>query len=898
MPELSVPLARITIPPLRARLVPRSALIERLETNVPLVLLSASAGFGKTTLLSAWARQTQSHVAWLALDEQDNDPLRFWAAVLAALRHCDPGLGEAAYALLTQTSAPPLQAVLSELLNDLARSGEETALILDDYQVIDDPGIHQSLSFVLTHAPVGLHLLLSSRLDPALPLARLRARAQLVEIRDRDLRLSAHEAECFLTQTMELHLPEAAVLQLWQRTEGWITGLQLAALALRVHTDPMAFMQAFNGSHRFILDYVQEEVLASLPPATQRFLLRTAASPAVCADLCTQLCGEPRSQQMLEQLERANCFVISLDDERRWYRYHPLLRDVLLARLQAVEPEQVPLLHHTASAWYARQGRDAEAIAHAMEAGDWPVAASLIERFVDPESWQKEYHLLRHWLTRLPADVLRTRPHLSLLLAEAIIFTTQPGPQTLSGVAEPLRQAEQGYRETFNLAGESFLLVARAVLLALQREFSPAFALARKALPLLPCEDRKWHGLCLSVLATEAVLTGQHERASTLLERALAFHQVSGMLPAIQFIRLLQGDMALCRGELVYAHSWFRQVLDNVSKQQEQTTRPLADEAGAWCARVERLAWYGLAAVAFERNDLVEAERCLQKSGAMDQLIWLHILTPGLLLYVRLLQTLGKTELARTQLIELGASVSRSDVRREIHMCLAWLALAEADLMTAQHLTNELAQTPASLTLARREEETLLRARLGIAQGQEDRALAELAPMQQEIREAGRLHRELQILILQARGLAASGEDVQARTTVLQAVTLASRAGYQRLFLEEGQRMKTLLQHLLSDLHEPTLAAFVRHLVLAFGPELAPAPDAPEEEPFVLRVPLTAQEQRVLGLLAEGASNQEIAQVLVVGLSTAKKHVSQILSKLEVQNRTQAIARARQDGLL
>jgi len=265
---------------------------------------------------------------------------------------------------------------------------------------------------------------------------------------------------------------------------------------------------------------------------------------------------------------------------------------------------------------------------------------------------------------------------------------------------------------------------------------------------------------------------------------------------------------------------------------------------------------------------------------------------------VRLLKPLGEAELARTRLLELEASASQSDMRREVHLCQAWLALAQGDLAAAQHWAAELAQASAPLALVRREEETLLRARLHIAEGQPEGVLSELSPMLQETRDAGRRHRELQILVLQARGQAAGGNDVQARKTLLQAVTLAREEGYQRLFLEEGQLMKTLLQHLLPDLQEPMLASFVRRLLLAFGPALAAAPASAEEESCVPRGPLTAQEQRVLGLLAEGTSNQEIARALVIGLSTAKKHVSNILSKLEAQNRTQAIARAREDGLL
>lgn len=896
--ELPFLLTKITVPPLRERGIARSLLIERLSTNVPLVLLSASPGFGKTTLLSAWARQTHSHVAWLMLDEQDNDPAQFWLGVLAALRHNNPGFGEAAFASLTATLASPLQRVLAALLNDLARRAEETTLILDDYQVIDEPSIHQSLAFVLAHTPACLRLLLSSRVDPPLPLSRLRARAQLVEVRDADLRLSAEEAADFLTQTMELRLPEEAALQLWQRTEGWITGLQLAALSLRLYADPTSFVQAFSGGHRYLLDYVRDEVLAHLPLDTQRFLLRTSVLTALCADLCATLSGEQASQQMLEQLERANLFVAPLDDERRWYRYHPLFRDVLLARLRAVEPEQVPRLHRAASAWYAGQQRDAEAIAHALEAEDWEAAARLLERLVSPQSWRNEYHLLRRSLACLPVEVLRTHPHLALLLAQAIVFTTQSGPHVLSQVEEPLGLALQGYRDASDLAGEGSVYVARAVLLGHRGAFAIAFALARQALPLLPAGEQTWRGLCLVELATEAVLAGQFDQADSLLMDAHALLLESEQLTTIQFTRLLRGDMALCRGDLERAHFWFQQVLSSVNEWHELVQFQLTDGEGERRAHFERLGCYGMAAVAFERNDLSEAQHYLQEAGDVDQLSWLHVLTPGVLLWVRLLYAQGESERARARLLELEASVRQPDVQREVHLCQAWLALTQGDVEAARAFAAKLAPDGAPLALVRREEETWLRARLRIAEGQEERTLAELAPLLQETRNAGRLHQVVQILVLQARGQVAGGNDLQARATLLQAVTVASKAGYRRLFLEEGPLMKTLLQHLLPDVQEPGLAAFVRHLLLAFGPPLDPALASAGEEPPVPREPLTAQEQRVLGLLAEGASNQMIARALVVEVSTAKKHVSRILWKLGVQNRTQAIARARKDGLL
>src|SRR6266516_759481 len=314
MPEPDLLVTKFTIPPVHSLLLQRSHLLTVLDQSrsFPLTLLSASAGFGKTTLLSTWASQSTSQVAWLTLDEQDNDPTRFWAYVIAALRHSGSPVGEATPALLTSA--------LTALINELAALAQDTALILDDYHLIREQAIHESLQFMLDHLPPCLHLLLASRADPQLPLARLRARGQVVEIRETDLRLSGEEAARFLTQIMNLSLSAEEISRLETRTEGWITGLQLAALSLRRHADVSAFIQAFTGSHRLILYYMQEEILEPLPQLQQRFLLQTSVLERMNAEVCQALTGEPASQQILESLERANLFLVPLDEERRWYR--------------------------------------------------------------------------------------------------------------------------------------------------------------------------------------------------------------------------------------------------------------------------------------------------------------------------------------------------------------------------------------------------------------------------------------------------------------------------------------------------------------------------------------------------------------------------------------------------
>src|SRR6266702_1640674 len=379
VPEPGVLVTKVTIPPLRAQLLPRESLLGILNQSrsVPLTLLSAPAGFGKTTLLSTWARESSGQIAWLTLDEQDNDPARFWIYMIAALRHSGSRLssiGEATEAMLHSPQPALVSGALTALINELATRAQDIALILDDYHLIREQAIHDSLQFLLDHLPACLHVLLAGRSDPQFPLARLRARGQVIEIRETDLRLNGDEAAGFLTQVMGLALSTEEIARLEQRTEGWVAGLQLAALSLRRHHDVSAFLQAFTGSHRLILDYVYEEILTPLPESQQRFLLQTSVLERMNAELCQQLSGEQESQQMLESLEHANLFLVPLDEERRWYRWHTLFREVLLARLQAKEPEQVARLHREATSWYAAHGLLHEAIPHALEAGDFASA--------------------------------------------------------------------------------------------------------------------------------------------------------------------------------------------------------------------------------------------------------------------------------------------------------------------------------------------------------------------------------------------------------------------------------------------------------------------------------------------------------------------------------------------
>lgn len=448
MAEPDLLVTKFTIPPVRADLLPRAPLIERLNQCyvLPLALLSAGAGFGKTTLLAAWAGQLPDRVAWLSLDPLDNDPRRFWSAILAALQARFPTIREAALTPAQAQQLHQLIALLTTLINDVATAGQQMVLILDDYHVIDEPSIHASLQFLIEHMPACLHLVLSSRVDPPLALSRLRARGQVVELRDVDLRVSEQEAANFLLQVMGAHLSVEDTRRLAQRTEGWLAGLQLAALSLARRDDAGAWVAAFGGSQRFILDYVQDEILARQPAAIRRFLLRISVLPRLNAALCQAVTGNQASREMLEALERANLFVVPLDEQRHWYRLHELFREALLARLQATQPALVPTLYERASQWYEHKGLLADAVEAALNAGAFARAAELIERSIDRHSFRNAYHTLCRWLGQVPEEVMQTRPALSFWYALSTMFTSlRLTPAAWARTERSLLWAEQGF---------------------------------------------------------------------------------------------------------------------------------------------------------------------------------------------------------------------------------------------------------------------------------------------------------------------------------------------------------------------------------------------------------------------------------------------------------------------
>src|SRR5215813_10351739 len=409
----------------RAGFMPRPRLLARLAEGVGrgVTVVCTPAGFGKTTVLGDWARRSRRRAAWLSLDAGDNDPARFWRYVAAALGRARPGIDAPVTALLRGPQQPPLEAVATAVINELTSvpGDGEVVLVLDDYHLVEAPPVHESVTFLLDRLPPGLRLVLCSRADPPLPLARLRARGQLAEFRAADLRFTVAETAAFLREVTGLDLPAASVAALQDRTEGWAAGVQLAALSLRGHADPAGFVATFVGSHRYVLDYLTGEVLAGQPEHVLRFLLETSVLERLCGPLCDAVTGRTDSQQMLEELDRANLFVVPLDEVRQWWRYHHLFADLLRARLARKRPAALPGLHHAAAAWHEQHGLADDAVRHAIAAGETRWAARLVERHVETLLRRSEGATLERWLAVLPAGSVRARPRLCLAQAVAAI---------------------------------------------------------------------------------------------------------------------------------------------------------------------------------------------------------------------------------------------------------------------------------------------------------------------------------------------------------------------------------------------------------------------------------------------------------------------------------------------
>jgi LuxR family maltose regulon positive regulatory protein len=888
--------------------VPRRRLADALGERLAggRVLVCAPAGSGKTALLADWARSPGHAVAWLGLDGGDNDPARFWRYAVAAVDRARPGLAG-------RVGPPPSRSfdgLVTALINELAADPgpDEVLLVLDDYHLIDSGPVHESVAFLLENLPPGLRVVISSRADPPLPLARLRARGQLAELRAADLRFTPGEAAALLAETAGPGLPAAAVAALVTRTEGWAAGLQLAGLSLRGHDDPAAFAAAFSGSHRFVLDYLGDEVLDGQPAQVRAFLLETSVLARLSGELCDAVTGLAGSQAMLQEIERAGLFLVPLDEVRGWWRYHHLFADLLRARLQAEQPSRVQPLHRAAAAWCAGHGLADDAVRHALAAGDAAWAARLVERNVEELLGRGEGVTLRRWLSALPAAAVRARPRLCLAQAygAAMGFQTEALETLLddadralaAGGGEPYEPSlgpPQGDSVLANVpAGIAFL---RASLARLRGDAAAAADCNRQALAQLGPGD--WL-MRLFVGWNQAVTdwlggrpgAAEHGLAEVLAGRRAADDSFAGFLP--MRVRYDLGEVQRARGNLDAALATGRQVLNATGEtSQVALTGP---------------AHVGLAQVLYERNELDAAiDHATRGITLCRQLAFTQSLATGLALVARIRQARGDVAGALEAMSEAGqAGLSPQVVTlfNPVPAQRARLLLAQGDVPAAAQWATAAGLSPGDEPAYPQEAAYLVLARVLLAQrdpGPAVRLLERLAGTAAGQDRAGSI---IEIQALRALALAARGDQAGALGALTEALILGGPQGYVRVFADEGAPMRALLGRLTVTqpgqrqpgrrIDPGYLAAVLR----ACGqPEAAQAPRRAAGLPG-LAEPLTDRELEVLRLLAAGRSNQRIAHDLVVALDTVKKHVTHILGKLGAANRTEAVARARGLGLI
>jgi len=913
-------LTKLAVPPARTSLVPRPRLSKRLEEGLgrKLILISAPAGFGKSTLLGTWASELIGRPlpdAWFSLDSADNDPARFWRYFIMAVDQLQPGSAETALALLGSPQAPPIEAILTTLLNELVGLATDAVLVIDDYHLIESQTIHEALTFLIDHLPPRMHVVIATRADPALPLPRLRARGEMTELRADDLRFTPEEAATFLSEVMGLELMAEDIAELEGRTEGWIAGLQMAALAMRDHADVPGFIAAFAGSNRHVVDYLAEEVLARQPEELRTFLLETSILDRMCAPLCNAVARHTDGQTTLERLEQVNLFVIALDDERRWYRYHHLFADVLRQRLGQEYSELAPELHKRASGWFEDEGLVSEAINHAIAAQDWERSVRLIEASGMAVVLSRQVQTMLGWIEQIPEELVRERPVLCTIHAIALVFLNRP-----DAAEARLQQAERCLRGTPTTEETRAILGRAAVIRAAVARFSGdlerCVEFARKALELLPETEStaRERAAASTNVALAFEVSGDVSPANeSLLEEARAAFRASGapiaQLRSINFLARLR----TLQGRLRAAAATYEEATDVVSGRDE--VREVGGNSAAY--------YGGLGDIHREWNDLDAAERYLGRavdsvSGALT--VDAETVTHGYLSLARVQQARGRGADARATLEEL-ANLAR---QREFFPLLiargesvrARLALIQDDLPAAVRWAEASGLGVDDEPNYPREELYLTLARVLIAQGRLDPmgsylddALGLLDRLLGAAEGGGRMGSVIEMLALRALALQARHETSEALAALESSLVLAEAEGYVRLFVDEGALMKALLLALLKvarrkvgrGAKQLTSLTYVRRLLAAFESThtSTESPKGPASDTNqLLPDPLTAREREVLELITEGFSNQEIAARLFIATSTVKGYVHSLLRKLGVDSRTKAISRAHELHLI
>jgi LuxR family maltose regulon positive regulatory protein len=878
---------KLHIPTVSPKLVPRPRLLARLGEGLacPLTLISAPAGFGKTTLLGEW-RNTDSGreypLAWLSLEDDDNDPIRFLTYIVTALTTIQLGIGDTALTLLQSPQPPPPKAILTVLINELNTLSIPSALVLDDYHVITAPPVHEIIGYLLDHLPPPMHLVVLTRADPPLPLARLRVRNQLVELRANDLRFSSDEAATFLNRAMGLTLSPEDVNTLEHRTEGWIAGLQLAALSLRGREDSSQFIATFGGGSDYIVDYLVEEVLDRQSESVRTFLLQTSILKQLTGPLCNALTGRTDGQATLEHLERANLFATPIGGEGHWYRYHQLFADVMQNRLRRLHPDQVSGLHIRAAEWFETNHFIGEAIDHALIAQDRDRAVRLVEQNGLPMLMRGEMTTLLSWLKALGACV-QAHPWLSIYQSWAFLLTAQ-----LDQVEDGLAKAEDHIQSSMrSLEAEDMhghIAAIRAYGAAQRGEAARAIEWGQQALELLPEDNQIIRSVVTLALGTACRLSGDLAGAQRYLVQAQRTGQAAGNLYLALGAHSGLADLYFDQGKLHLSAETYRELI-------QLATRPDGRQLPS-----AGMAYFASALIFYEWNDLARALEYTLKALALCSQ-WGNVAmlatSHGMLFRIRYLQ--GNLTGAQESLAEAERLVRTQPLAPRAPGWVAALRvrlwLAQGNLASAIRWAEEsglYAQDDMSLW---REWEYLAIVRVLLAEGKCNDALALVERLLRPAQASGRAGGMIEMLVLKALVLQAKRAFPSALQELERALAIAQAGGYLRTFLDEGEPMAQLLRHAGSRGIEPE---YVAKLLSEFDRVSGTASSGAQP----LLDPLSERELQVLHLLAAGKTNREIADELVLAIGTVKRHLNNIYGKLTVESRTECIARARELHLL
>jgi LuxR family transcriptional regulator, maltose regulon positive regulatory protein len=874
-------------PRLQPSAIQRDDLLKRLDHGLTkrLTLVTAPTGFGKTTLVGRWIASRDITSTWVTLDENDNDPARFWTYFISALRTVDPAVGKSTLSALIAPQLPSFQTLLTPLLNDLMRLTDPCVLILDDFHSITSKEINEGFSFLLQNLSASLHPILITRTNPDLSLPLLRARNELMEIGTNDLRLSLQETAAFLQAATQMEIPSEAAGNLFQKTEGWIAGLQLAALSLqnKNREEAQTFVQNFSGSHRYISEYLIKEVFERQPEPVQSFLLKTCFLKHLTASLCDAMVEINNSAALLDHLERANLFLVRLErgGDQIWYRYNALFAESIqvLARQHLAE-KSIPLLFERASKWYEYHGLLEDAIETALNAEAYERALSLIEKYMEIHDL-RELHMLGRWLESIPRQDLLQHPVICFTFAQIILYADDRfAPATRLRIEPYLGVAESIWRAQENRPRLGQLLSFRGNVAWWQGDFQKAFEYARRSLGEIPEYEVFWRGNSLLILSYEALNEGRILDAQNLILEARALlgaaQNIFGVLASIQLL----SEVFYMQGDLEQAEQLNRQVLSDAVGDES-----MLDDQG--------IASLSLANLAYERNELEQAEQFAKRALELGKQRANEILQVQTTIRIAEINA-AKDDLPKAyELVKsMEARIENPALLRELQNARALLSIRENDISGLDWWLKILSAENQNTSLMHKEHESFVLARLRMAEGRIKDALDILDGCEVAIAENGRVRSRICLLILQALACHAALDLSKATELLIEALTLGQSKGFRRVFLDEGTRMTALLQAALPSLPNRTLNLFATTLIHSFPSKAMDRLAAKSASPQVEA--LSQQELRVLRLLVAGLSNAGIAQELIVSTNTIKTHVKSIYRKLNVASRAEARTVARE----